>query len=314
VIVLRSVGVACPRGLGGPEVLDGDAPVSLAPPAQPQFAGRRVGRVPEFDAASQVAQRKSLKLMSRASLLAVAAARELALPDGARAEAGLYLGVGMSGGEIAQLAGLLDESLDERGGLALARMGASGLARLNPLLSFHVLNNMPLCHASIELGLGGPHAAIYAPGGEALLAFERAARAIAAREAPWALAGGADAPLDTVSLALHAPERRLAEGASLALLVETDLPAPGDVAFRGLHRAIDAVDAPLWIAVGKEAAASVPRGRQALLLDDRVGETHAASGALAVALAVQKLHTSVERAAVLALTDEGPLVAELATP
>lgn len=295
---IAAVGVACASGVGDERVLA--QPADFDFPSLPQFALRRVGRVPPFDPERFVTQRKSLKRMNRASLLAVAAARQLALPDGG-SEAGLFLGVGMSGGEIALLAGLLDTSRHPDGTLDLAAMGREGLAHLHPLLSFHVLNNMPLCHVSIELGIGGPHAAIHAPGGEALQAFARGAEAVASGEAPWALSGGADAPLNTLTLALTDEDldRPLAEGAAVALLSDR-----GAIEWLGLseHRpqSIDAARAEVlegepsrWIAIGPALA-----GRGAIPLHQRVGETLAASGALAVALAVHLLRSDPAAATV----------------
>ena len=276
-IVLRAVSVCAASGLGDERVLDGETLFCACPLAQ--FAQRRVAPAAQFDPAAVVAQRKSLKLMNRAAQLAVAAARALPVPARDRERAGLFLGVGMSGGEIAQLAGLLDESLDG-GEVDLAKMGANGLARLNPLLSFHVLNNMPLCHVSIELGLGGPHGAIYAAGAEALDAFAAAADALAAGEAPWAIAGGADAPLDTVTLALRGGDERLAEAAALALLLAVDEPAPGDLEWA------EPGGADREITVEETAA--------------RFGDSLAASGALAVAEAVRilRMHADVRSIAI----------------
>jgi hypothetical protein len=309
-IAIQSVGVCCASGLGDERVIDPRAPAAFSAPSLSRFSQRRVGRAAELDPEACVAQKKSLKLMSRAALLGVAAARQLALPDRDVAHAGLFLGVGMSGGEIAQLAGLLDASLGSDGAIDLAAMGRDGLARLNPLLSFQVLNNMPLCHVSIELGLGGPHGAIWAPGAEALHAFDRAAEALSDGKAPWAVAGGADAPVNTVSLALADPNTNLAEAAALAVLVPVEKLDAGAIEWRGLD---PKGDADLWISVGESGQALVPRGARAIALSTLFGETLAASGALAVALAVRELRVdrSIATVAICARDESGPLCARI---
>jgi hypothetical protein len=60
-----------------------------------------------------VSQKKSLKLMSRASQLAIAAGKIATQKIDAQqlASAGLFLGVGMSGGELSSLSGMRAASL-----------------------------------------------------------------------------------------------------------------------------------------------------------------------------------------------------------
>lgn len=249
--------------------------------------------------------------MSRAAQLAVAAARAVEPPVERRADAGLFLAVGMAGGEIATLGPLLEASC-AGGALDLAALGRDGLARLNPLTSFQVLNNMPLCHASIALGIGGPHAALFGGAGAALDAIDRAARAVSAGEAPWALAGGADAPVDGVHLATAPPEETAGEAAAIALLapggdqgaIEWAGVAIGEGDPRVLARTLDDRPPDRWVALDGAAAERLP-GAAALAAD--FGETGAAAGALGVAVAVRALalEPRVRSIALCAVDDDG---------
>lgn len=295
---VAAVGVACARGVGGASLLLGDAPLAACAPPLPQFASLLVGRAPLADAGEYVPQRKALKLMSRASQLAIAATGE-ALRSGpwdAREEAGLFLSVGMSGGEIRDLAGMIEASTTPEGELDLAALGARGLDKVNPLLSFHVLNNMPLCHVSITYGLGGPHAALYGEDAAAgLQAAHHAAATVGGGEGPWALAGGAESPLNTIALALqHGHRAPLAEGAASVVFAREDhaAPDPGLVVWRGLVHAGDLPSAlsalrlppraDLYcLTAGHPSPAQLPADHQPL--EALLGDTGAASGALLLA-------------------------------
>jgi hypothetical protein len=277
---ISGVGVACARGVGDATILLSSEQASFM---AAEGAPRQLGTVPHFEPALFVTQKKSLKLMNRASTLGVAAARIAVTGVEGLSEAGLFMSVGMSGGELTTLTGMLSVSTTEDGGLDLRLMGEQGLSRINPLLSFHVLNNMPLCHTSIELGLHGPHAAFYtagAPGG--LRALSRAAQCIMRQEASVAIAGGADSPLDTINLALSSYEHP-AEGAAMMVFS-----SEGDVEWLGLseHTAQSETDALRTLT--HETPLLQVRSTQTALF----GETLAASAALWVARAVALLRVS----------------------
>jgi hypothetical protein len=311
-VFLSSFGVACARGVGREDIFAGDAPLVLSAPGLAQFAGRAVGRLPAVELGAYLSQKKSRKLMSRASLLAVAAARVCVEGEPFSADTGLFVSVGMSGGEISDLAGLLDESLSPSGELDLYAFGSRGLARLNPLLSFHVLNNMPLCHVSIELGLAGPHAAFYAESpADGLAAWVRAVEAVARREAPLVLVGGAEAPVHTLGLALSpAPPVPPAEGAAFALVSSQS--SPGALRWLGVGEG-DSLDSA-WSALGLSGCAPalvVWAGpgdspvENAVSLAALVGDGGAASFSLGVALVAQRLRES-QREKVAALCGPAP--------
>jgi hypothetical protein len=239
---------------------------------------------PAQDVSLFVSQKKNLKLMNRASQLAIAAAKMAtqSIDPAQLSDAGLFLGVGMSGGELASLSNMLSESMSQDGTLDLLLMGERGLSRVNPLLSFHVLNNMPLCHLSIELGVRGPHGAFYCEdAASGLRALSRAADCVTRGEAPIALAGGADSLLDTINLALST-HKRPSEGAAIVLFSSV-----GDILWRGLSEAYPTKE---------EALRSLTEHTPAIQLDadasEPFGDTQAASASLWVARAVELLRAA----------------------
>ena len=140
-------------------------------------------------------------MMSRAAYLAAAAVhaalRELRRRGpgwGRRADTGLFLGVGASGGDIPELEAMLRESV-AGDAFSLDRFGDAGLRAANPLFAFQLMNNFTLCHGAILAGLEGPNAAFFSRGAGTVRALREAAFAVAEGEAPVALAGGADSAL-----------------------------------------------------------------------------------------------------------------------
>jgi hypothetical protein len=140
---------------------------------------------------------RARKLMSRAAhLAAMALARALADAGfgGGREGIGYFLGLGASGGPIDELHAILGASAVDRR-LDLARFARDGLPATSPLLAFHLLNNLVLCHGAIAEGLGGPNAAFYSRGSGTFLALEEALWALDGGACERAVAGGADSAL-----------------------------------------------------------------------------------------------------------------------
>jgi hypothetical protein len=172
---------------------------SIQPSPSRELAATHPGtasfEVPPIPPAEDAGDARARKAMSRPARLAAVAMRE-ALADagwnGDREEIGCFLGVGASSGPIGEMVAMLRASLDERGAISPARLGAEGLAASNPLFTFHVLNNFTLCHGAIREGLSGPNAALFSRGGGTVTALREAAAAIAAGDCDRALAGGAD--------------------------------------------------------------------------------------------------------------------------
>ena len=182
---------------------------------------------------------RRLNLMSRgAHLGAIALHAALAdagwTGDGAAGDVGLdvglFMGVGASGGDLAELEAMLRPGVVAGNGnasgtahLDLVRFGAQGLAAANPMFAFQLMNNFTLCHGAIAAGLQGPSTAFYSRGAGTVTALREAAFAIADGDVGRACAGGADSALHPVALAeldrAGALERGCLPGEGAALLV-----------------------------------------------------------------------------------------------
>jgi 3-oxoacyl-(acyl-carrier-protein) synthase len=163
----------------------------------------RAAEVPEIAEEAELFSPRSAARMSRASQLAAIAVkhalREAAFRD-ARHEIGCFLGVGGSGGSVAEVEAMLSVSLAE-GALSHRLLGERGLAACNPLFTFQTLHNFTLCHAAIIEGLGGPNGAFFSRGAGTVVALEEAAASIREGDCTRALAGGADTALHPVTWA-----------------------------------------------------------------------------------------------------------------
>jgi hypothetical protein len=143
------------------------------------------------------------KMMSRSAYLAALCLRELLAQIGwrdGREQIGYFLGVGASGGSMADLTAMLRESIVDAG-FSLDRFGEQGLAACNPLLAFQLMNNFALCHGAILEGIGGPNSAFFSRGVGTTVALIEAMQAIHDGTCDRAVAGGADSALHPVTRA-----------------------------------------------------------------------------------------------------------------
>lgn len=85
---------------------------------------------------------------------------------------------------------ILAENSQEDQNFSMEMLSTAGFARLNPLLTFKCLPNMPLFHTSINLGIKGPYFIVYPGIGQFYLALERALVALNTDEIDIALVGG----------------------------------------------------------------------------------------------------------------------------
>jgi hypothetical protein len=146
-----------------------------------------------------------------------------ALPrrEGELADVGFYLGVGASGGSLDQLNSMLAASI-ENGEFSPTLFGDQGLARVNPLFAFQLMNNFTVCHSAILHGTEGPNAAFFSRGTGTVVALLEAAHSILEDTSGRALAGGADSSVHGVTWAELVregwPERGLVPGEGAAIL------------------------------------------------------------------------------------------------
>jgi hypothetical protein len=288
-----------------------------------------------------LANPRARKMMSRSAYLAAHCLHELVTEVGwdatTRERAGYYLGVGASGGSLADVTALLEASIVDHQFQAVA-FGEHGLAACNPLLAFQLMNNFTLCHGAILEGIGGPNSALFSRGAGTVSALLEAVHALRESECDHAIAGGADSALHPVTQAELARDgfvgRGLvpAEGAGLVALSAT---SPGIATIEGVAvangtqgsraiddavaRALDAepneidlvVIAP-WGPPAADALASWARVRQptARVFDLSLarGDALAASPALAWIAALDLLVArQAKRALVVSLGTDGDI-------
>jgi hypothetical protein len=194
--------------------------------------------VPALAANDEPCEPRQRKLMSRAAYLGAAAIKLAlrargglpAIPNpGTEAGVAFYMGVGASGGDMAELEAMLRASVDG-GRFDLGRFGAAGLTAANPLFAFQLMNNFTLCHGAILGGLQGANSAFFSRGAGTVTALREAAFAVASDEAAIALAGGSDSALHPVTReelvrgGWIARDLAPAEGAALLALGATAAP------------------------------------------------------------------------------------------
>ena len=161
------------------------------------FPHCRCGAIKNFDPTQHIANRRLLKLMNRESQLAFVAADQ-ALKDSGIAHnytpdrIGLYLGTGLTSGDMENLIPIVENAIDEDGQFSYSLLGTKALAKCNPLLSFKILPNMALSYISIEQNIQGPNMVFNPWSGNTAQAIMEAKRAIEYGEIDCALVGGCD--------------------------------------------------------------------------------------------------------------------------
>jgi 3-oxoacyl-[acyl-carrier-protein] synthase II len=201
-VAITGIGAITPLGTGMEEnwrkIKDGRCGISkMEFPGGNVFPHTYCGSAGDFDATAFISQRRMLKLMNREARMAVSAAA-LAVDDAALKDCyspyrtGLYLGTGLTSGELADLIRLVENSIDEKGRFSYARMGAVALPNCNPLLSFKILTNMPLCYISIRFGVKGPNLVFNPWSSNSAQAIGEGMVAIQQGEIDCAMVGGCD--------------------------------------------------------------------------------------------------------------------------
>ena len=230
--VVTGVGVICPLGLTRVESIaalrDGRSAVG---PIQrfdaSTFPWSAAAEVTGFVPRKVLPDRKAIKLMSPPARLAVAAALEAIEQsswNGDRREAGLYVAAGYETIDLDSVLRMMSACRpegatrgdDENGRIDVLRLWSEARYRMNPLNALKILPNMALAHVSIATGIQGPNSAIGPHGSSGLQALGDAALAVSTGEAPFALAGGTDSPINVFMSAYFGVEGLLSESGRCA--------------------------------------------------------------------------------------------------
>ncbi len=321
-IAIAGAAAVSPLGLDWRGLASGRGahPATLLRATHPEVAGFEVPPIPpERDAGDA----KSRRVMSRGARFAAIAARDALREAGwaTRKGVGYWLGVGASGGPLAELVAMLGLSLDA-GAVSLARLGSDGLLASNPVHTFQVLNNFSMCHGAILDGTTGPTGAFYSRGAGTVHALAEAMYALESGDCERALAGGSDTALHPVTWAELARDGFAAgglvpsEGAGVLALARA---ADGPLAFvehagvgdASPARGVELVAIAPWGAEVRPRLTALARETGARELFDAtaaLGESLAATPALAWLVAVDLLRVGrARRAAVLSQGPDGEL-------
>jgi len=213
-VCIAGIGLLCPAGIGEEGARDG-----------------RPGVVPGFRPAAFIADRKQLKLMSRAVQLGVAAAR-LALAGGGEEllaavpphRRGIFVGASPQVGEAEDLRAALQAGTGPDGAFDLRLFAEEGSRLIHPLWLVKGLSNNVLGFASAIHDLQGVNASWCDAEAGGWTALREGAFAIAEGRADLVLAGASDC---LVGAELLLGGRPAGEGAAFFLL----LPGEGELPF-----------------------------------------------------------------------------------
>jgi 3-oxoacyl-[acyl-carrier-protein] synthase II len=147
-------------------------------------------------------QRKSLKIMGRATRFGIGAACLAVADSGLELQRedpekiGVVMGTGLVPMDLAELAPLLVGACNGDGQLQTTQLGQMGSAALFPLWILKYLPNMVATHISLALQIQGPNSTITTACVAGTQAVGEGFRLIAHGDAEVVLAGGADSRID----------------------------------------------------------------------------------------------------------------------
>lgn len=201
-VAITGIGAITPLGIGIKEnwekIKNGEQAISqIEFPGGNFFPHTFCGTVNNFNPSDFISERKMIKLMNREAQLAVSATK-LAIEDAgidgyySPYRTGLYLGTGLTSGGLENLIPLAKNSIDENCGFSYRRLGSEALPNCNPLISFKMLANMPLCYISILFKIKGPNFVFNPWSSKTAQALGEGMRAIQQGEIDCAVVGGCD--------------------------------------------------------------------------------------------------------------------------
>jgi 3-oxoacyl-[acyl-carrier-protein] synthase II len=228
-VVVTGLGVVAPNGVGKKSFwsacINGKSGVA---PIQSFDASSHpvkiAAEVRDFDVTQfvPVAQRKSIKIMSRAMRFAVGAAGLAVRDSGLELDrqnperVGVVMGTGLVPMDLPEVIPALLESCDADGKFHTDRLGERGSGALFPLWILKYLPNMVAAHISLALNAQGPNSTITTACVAGTQAVGEAFRLISRGDADIMLAGGADSRIDPLLLLAYT---------SLGALSRADRPA-----------------------------------------------------------------------------------------
>lgn len=270
--VITAVGMVTPLGLDRDASLAGwragrgaVAPIERFDASAFPWSG--AAEIRDFVPRKVLPDRKAIKLMSPPARLAVAAALDARRNAGDEAAedaeaGGLFVAAGYETIDLDSVLRMMAACRGEGDGhpIDVARLWSDARYRMNPLNALKILPNMALAHVSIATGVRGANNSIGPHGAAGLQALADANRAVASGEAPFALAGGSDSPINVFMVSYFGAEGLLSRsGHCRPFEDDADGTVPGEAA------------AMLWIESPARAAA---RGATPLARLRGFGQAH----------------------------------------
>ncbi|MFM7149056.1 MAG: beta-ketoacyl-[acyl-carrier-protein] synthase family protein [Gemmataceae bacterium] len=213
-IVITGIGPVTPLGKDVDTMwkhfLDGKSAIRQIRSFDTSGLPTRLGaEITDFDAKQYVekSQRRSLKVMARPILLAVAAAQVALNHSRVDKNAldptrfGIEFGCGLIASELPELADAAVVSANcQPGRVNLADWGEKGLSTIQPLWMLKYLPNMPACHISILHNAQGPNNSITESDASGILALLEASRILRRNKADFFLVGGCESKMNPLSM------------------------------------------------------------------------------------------------------------------
>jgi 3-oxoacyl-[acyl-carrier-protein] synthase II len=230
-VVVTGLGVVAPNGIGKDAFwsacLQGKSGVGPVRSFDASHHPVKIAaEVPDFNVTRFVphAQRKTMKIMSRAMRFAVGAAG-LGIEDSGLdldrenpERVGVVMGTGLVPVDLPEISPALYESCDPGGQLQTTRLGRQGAEALFPLWILKYLPNMVAAHISLAFNAQGPNSTITTACAAGTQAVGEGFRLIERGDADIVLSGGADSRIDPLLMlaytalgALSRSERPAAE-------------------------------------------------------------------------------------------------------
>jgi 3-oxoacyl-[acyl-carrier-protein] synthase II len=215
-VVITGLGVVAPNGVGKDafwsacqDGISGVGPIQSFDAST--YPVQIAGEIPNFDVGPYLpdGQKKSQKVMSRATRFAVGAAglamRDAGFTDWADpTRVGVVMGTGVVPMDLPEIAPALASACGEDGQLQVGRFSQRGTQTVQPLWIMKYLPNMVAAHISMAYNAQGPNSTITTACVAGTQAIGEAFRLVARGDADVMLAGGADSRIDPLMLLAYA--------------------------------------------------------------------------------------------------------------
>ena len=224
-VVITGLGVVAPNGVGKDafwkacaDGLSGVGPIRRFDPSGHQV--KIAAEVADFDVTPFVppAQRKNIKIMSRAMEFAVGASglalrdSGLELPKENPERIGVVMGTGLVPVDLDEITPALVAACEPDGKLRHDRLGQEASGALIPLWILKYLPNMVAAHISLAFNAQGPNSTITTACVAGTQAVGEAFRLVARGDADIMIAGGADSRIDPLLLVAYTALGALSPG------------------------------------------------------------------------------------------------------